>query len=89
MSITSLINAGWSHQYVTQTNQPWAGQLSESPFGDVGPYANAFGMAPQYVSSLTQTSHTHIVLMDASSHVAQSIIHKDFPNLLRLHMWNK
>lgn len=40
----------WSHQYVTQTNQPWSRNLSATPFYNVGTYGNVFGLDPNYVS---------------------------------------
>lgn len=43
--------AGWSHQYVTQTNQPWARKLSKDvPFFDVNSYGLIYGLEPNYVS---------------------------------------
>ncbi|EPE34274.1 Six-hairpin glycosidase [Glarea lozoyensis ATCC 20868] len=39
----------WSHQYVTQTNQPWARNLtSVNPFFNVVTYANTFGLEPNF-----------------------------------------
>ncbi|OJD33671.1 uncharacterized protein BKCO1_2800030 [Diplodia corticola] len=43
----------WSHQYVTQTNQPWAQELrleenERTPFYDVCRYANVFGLEPEF-----------------------------------------
>ncbi|KAJ2894992.1 hypothetical protein MKZ38_007005 [Zalerion maritima] len=38
----------WAHQYVTQTNQPWAKRLEGNPFYNVSPYGVAFGLAPNY-----------------------------------------
>ncbi|KAL1613317.1 hypothetical protein SLS54_010739 [Diplodia seriata] len=43
----------WSHQYVTQTNQPWARELQleegeRTPFYDVCRYANVFGLEPEF-----------------------------------------
>jgi hypothetical protein len=41
---------GWSQQYVTQTNQPWARNLtSVNPFFNVVTYANTFGLEPNFV----------------------------------------
>ncbi|GME64466.1 hypothetical protein GTA08_BOTSDO03852 [Neofusicoccum parvum] len=45
----------WSHQYVTQVNQPWARELAlekdeKTPFYDVCRYANVFGLEPEFVS---------------------------------------
>lgn len=55
---------GWSHQYVTQTNEPWARNLSANPFYNVVSYANTYGLEPNFVSVpflliciLTQRSH--------------------------------
>ncbi|KAH9211322.1 hypothetical protein DL95DRAFT_437274 [Leptodontidium sp. 2 PMI_412] len=39
----------WSHQYVTQTNQPWSRNLtSVNPFFNVVTYANTFGLEPNF-----------------------------------------
>lgn len=45
----------WSHQYVTQVNQPWAKEFDipegeKTPFYDVCRYANVFGLEPEFVS---------------------------------------
>jgi hypothetical protein len=39
----------WSHQYVTQTNQPWARNLTGQPYYNVVPYGNVFGLEPNFV----------------------------------------
>lgn len=43
----------WSHQYVTQTNQPWSQNLTgkNGPFYNVVSYGNIFGLEPNFVSS--------------------------------------
>jgi len=38
----------WAHQYVAQTNQPISHQLEESPFWNVGPHGQEFGLEPNY-----------------------------------------
>ncbi|KAH8655429.1 hypothetical protein BX600DRAFT_515250 [Xylariales sp. PMI_506] len=38
----------WSHQYVTQTNQPWSKNLSGDPFFNVVPYGNTYGLEPNF-----------------------------------------
>ncbi|KAK1725879.1 uncharacterized protein BDZ83DRAFT_575663 [Colletotrichum acutatum] len=43
----------WSHQYITQVNQPWACELElakdeKTPFYDVCRYANVFGLEPEF-----------------------------------------
>ncbi|KAF9874774.1 duf1680 domain containing protein [Colletotrichum karsti] len=43
----------WSHQYITQVNQPWARELElpegdKTPFYDVCRYANVFGLEPEF-----------------------------------------
>ncbi|OGM42199.1 hypothetical protein ABOM_009340 [Aspergillus bombycis] len=38
----------WTHQYVTQSNQPWIKRLDGRPFYDVSPYGNIFGLEPDY-----------------------------------------
>ncbi|KAH8591939.1 hypothetical protein B0O99DRAFT_518418 [Bisporella sp. PMI_857] len=38
----------WSHQYVTQINQPFSYNLSESPFNNVGPTGQTYGLEPDY-----------------------------------------
>ncbi|KAI6914787.1 hypothetical protein KC318_g461 [Hortaea werneckii] len=38
----------WSHQYVTQTNQPWSQNLSAQPYYNVVPYGNVFGLEPNF-----------------------------------------
>ncbi len=40
----------WSHQYVTQTNQPWSQNLTGKPFFNVVSYGNVFGLEPNFVS---------------------------------------
>lgn len=42
----------WSHQYVTQTNQPWSKNLTEQPYSNVVSYDNVFGLEPNFVSLL-------------------------------------
>ena len=39
----------WSHQYVTQMNQPWSQPLDGKPFYNVVPYGNVFGLEPNFV----------------------------------------
>jgi hypothetical protein len=39
----------WSHQYVTQTNQPWSRNLSTTPYYNVVSYGNVFGLEPNFV----------------------------------------
>ncbi|KAL2206771.1 hypothetical protein CC79DRAFT_1370172 [Sarocladium strictum] len=38
----------WSHQYVTQTNQPWSRNLTENPYFNVAPNANTYGLEPNF-----------------------------------------
>ncbi|KAF7589543.1 hypothetical protein BBP40_004166 [Aspergillus hancockii] len=38
----------WTHQYVTQSNQPWVKRLEGRPFYDVSMYGNIFGLEPDY-----------------------------------------
>ncbi|KAJ4207650.1 hypothetical protein NW759_013880 [Fusarium solani] len=38
----------WSHQYVTQTNQPWSRNLTANPFFNVVSYSNSFGLEPNF-----------------------------------------
>ncbi|KAF6822350.1 duf1680 domain containing protein [Colletotrichum plurivorum] len=43
----------WSHQYITQVNQPWACEFEvpegeKTPFYDVCRYANVFGLEPEF-----------------------------------------
>ncbi|KAE8391923.1 hypothetical protein BDV23DRAFT_171284 [Aspergillus alliaceus] len=38
----------WTHQYVTQSNQPWIKRLNGRPFCDVSPYGNILGLEPDY-----------------------------------------
>lgn len=38
----------WAHQYVAQTNQPISHQLTTSPFWNVGPHGQEFGLEPNY-----------------------------------------
>jgi hypothetical protein len=40
----------WSHQYVTQTNEPWSRNLTSSPFYNVVSYGNVYGLEPNFVS---------------------------------------
>ena len=39
---------GWSHCYVSQTNQPWSRNLDGEPFQNVSSYGNTFGLEPNY-----------------------------------------
>jgi len=43
----------WSHEYVTQMNQPWAKRFENDhkPYFNTNPSANSFGMDTNYVSS--------------------------------------
>ncbi|CAG9972518.1 unnamed protein product [Clonostachys byssicola] len=38
----------WSHQYVTQTNQPWSRNLTADPYFNVATYSNTFGLEPNF-----------------------------------------
>ncbi|KAI9797125.1 MAG: hypothetical protein M1833_005640 [Piccolia ochrophora] len=38
----------WAHQYVSQANQPFAAELEEVPFADVGARGLIFGLEPNY-----------------------------------------
>ncbi|KAI5306846.1 hypothetical protein KEM56_006825 [Ascosphaera pollenicola] len=40
----------WSHQYLSQANQPWCKKFGEefALWYDCGPYANVFGLEPDY-----------------------------------------
>ncbi|KAL6831900.1 hypothetical protein V8C40DRAFT_285338 [Trichoderma camerunense] len=38
----------WSHQYVTQSNEPWSRNLTENPFFNVVSYANTYGLEPNF-----------------------------------------
>ncbi|KIW04993.1 hypothetical protein, variant [Verruconis gallopava] len=38
----------WSHQYVTQTNQPWSRNLTAKPFFNVVSYGNTYGLEPNF-----------------------------------------
>ena len=40
----------WSHQYITQTNQPWSRNLTASPYYNVVSYGNVYGLEPNFVS---------------------------------------
>lgn len=49
----------WSHQYITQMNQPWACELQlksdqRSVFYDVCRYANVYGLEPEFVGCATR-----------------------------------
>lgn len=49
----------WSHQYLTQSNQPWCKRFGEE-FGlwyDCGTYANVFGLEPDYVGAILVDLH--------------------------------
>lgn len=48
--VKSILHSGWSHQYVTQTNQPWSRNLTEDPWFNVATYSNTFGLEPNFVS---------------------------------------
>lgn len=53
----------WSHQYITQVNQPWVRELSlqedeKTPFYDVCRYANVFGLEPEFVRPLKHSMET-------------------------------
>ena len=51
----------WSHQYVTQVNQPWSKNLTGRPYFNVVPYGNVFGLEPNFVS-LAKTYNMELVL---------------------------
>ena len=38
----------WAHQYIAQTNQPISHELSQTPFWNVGPNGQRFGLEPNY-----------------------------------------
>lgn len=38
----------WSHQYVTQTNEPWSRNLTGDPFFNVVSYGNTYGLEPNF-----------------------------------------
>ena len=38
----------WSHQYMTQPNQPYSKNLSDTPFYDVNTQGQTFGLEPDY-----------------------------------------
>lgn len=40
----------WSHQYVTQTNQPWSKNITGNPWYNVNSYSTTFGLEPNFVS---------------------------------------
>lgn len=42
----------WSHQYVTQTNQPWSRNLTAVPYYNVVSYGNVYGLEPNFVSPI-------------------------------------
>jgi hypothetical protein len=48
---------GWAHNYIHQTNQPWANELdtSDNPWYNVGNYGLAYGLEPNYVSDHGRT----------------------------------
>ncbi|GAB7354591.1 hypothetical protein MBLNU459_g5034t1 [Dothideomycetes sp. NU459] len=43
-----IANDWWSHQYVTQTNQPWSRNLTAKPFYNVVSYGNVYGLEPNF-----------------------------------------
>ncbi|BAE60096.1 unnamed protein product [Aspergillus oryzae RIB40] len=53
----------WTHQYVTQSNQPWIKRLDGRPFYDVSPYGNIFGLEPDYVCKALHFSRCDQVYM--------------------------
>lgn len=60
--ISCLINSniGWAHQYVTQTNEPWSKNLTGEPYFNVVPYANTYGLEPNFVRD---KNHCEIFIM--------------------------
>jgi hypothetical protein len=40
----------WAHQYLTQTNQPWARELKDWPWYNCGGRSLVYGLEPNYVS---------------------------------------
>lgn len=38
----------WAHQYIAQTNQPISHELTRTPFWNVGPHGQEFGLEPNY-----------------------------------------
>lgn len=43
-----LITSGWAHQYVQQTNQPWARNFTANPFFNVVSYSTTYGLEPNF-----------------------------------------
>lgn len=76
---TNMKIPGWSHQYVTQTNQPWSRNLTTNPFFNVVSYSNTFGLEPNFVSLLKSQPHTCILLIHYS-HAARSTTRKRIPS---------
>jgi len=54
----------WSHQYVTQTNQPWSQNLTGKPFYNVVSYGNVFGLEPNFVSGSPSNPTKKVKLMN-------------------------
>lgn len=77
MCLTNMMILGWSHQYVTQTNQPWSRNLTGNPFGNVVSYSNTFGLEPNFVSLLKPQPY---LLLIHHSPAARSITRKRIPS---------
>jgi hypothetical protein len=45
---TMVLPFWWAHQYVSQSNQPVSQQLERTPFWNVGPWGQTFGLEPNY-----------------------------------------
>ncbi|KAK1543781.1 hypothetical protein CPAR01_04414 [Colletotrichum paranaense] len=76
----------WSHQYITQVNQPWACELElakdeKTPFYDVCRYANVFGLEPEFpCCTVNHPTAYPKMLMNAflrgqTSHGEPSVVH--------------
>lgn len=84
-ALPAAISPDWfSHQYVTQVNQPWAqefplGKDEKTPFYDVCRYANVFGLEPEFVR-ISMFCCVVFRLTPSSSHAVLSIIQLRTPN---------
>ncbi|KAE8151426.1 hypothetical protein BDV25DRAFT_171460 [Aspergillus avenaceus] len=68
----------WTHQYVTQSNQPWIKRLEGRPFYDVSPYGNIMGLEPDYPCCLVN-HHQALPKLVSSAFVQKgnsSLIHR-------------
>lgn len=56
----------WAHQYVAQTNQPFAYEVPETHFWNVGPWGLTFGLEPNYPCCTVNSPQGYPKLLSSS-----------------------